>query len=43
VVASARADLSDNEALIALLELRSQMRTVRQRSERTARLLEQLE
>src|SRR5262245_33451506 len=44
--ASARAELSDNEALIAHLELRIEKlkrELYGQRSERTARLLEQLE
>src|ERR1700751_619094 len=46
VAASARAELSDNEALIAHLELRIEKlkrELYGQRSERTARLLEQLE
>src|ERR1700739_4516844 len=46
VSASARAELSDNEALIAHLELRIEKlkrELYGQRSERTARLLEQLE
>src|ERR1700757_4737046 len=46
VAASARAELSDNEALIAHLELRIEKlkrELCGQRSERTARLIEQLE
>src|SRR6202045_3485142 len=46
VAASARAELSDNEALIAHLELRIEKlkrELYGQRSERTARLIEQLE
>jgi len=46
LAASARAELSDNEALIAHLELRIEKlkrELYGQRSERTARLLEQLE
>src|ERR1700747_2459742 len=46
VAASARAELSDDEALIAHLELRSEKlkrELYGQRSERTARLIEQLE
>ena len=46
VAANARAELSDNEALIAHLELRIEKlkrELYGQRSERTARLIEQLE